>query len=379
MRDLLLPLVLFIVLSMVQGCASSSAAAPGTWAIAIHGGAGVLAKVAPPEERADYARSLAAALTIGRDELARGGTALDAAQKVVQALEEDPRFNAGKGAVFNYDGGHELDASIMDGSNLHCGAVAGVKTVRSPIGLARLVMEKSEHVLLMGEGAEQFATKMGVERVDNSYFDTPKRRESWKQRKAEIDAVSGMGLPAHVSGASPEASDARTTLSLETQDTRGESPRTRAGKPVPPSSTYGTVGAVALDSHGNLAATTSTGGLTCKRWGRVGDSPLIGAGNYADTNCAVSCTGTGEEFIRHGVARQIALIMELTGASAAQAADRVVNHKLKPDDGGVIVVSHTGEIAMVFNSEGMFRGAANSSGRFDVSIWERPERVETNK
>lgn len=188
-----------------------------------------------------------------------------------------------------------------------------------------------------------------------------------------------MGLPAHVSGASPEASDARTTLSLETQDTRGEAPRTRAGKPVPPSSTYGTVGAVALDSHGNLAAATSTGGLTCKRWGRVGDSPLIGAGNYADTNCAVSCTGTGEEFIRHGVARQIALIMELTGASAVQAADRVVNHKLKPDDGGVIVVSRAGEIAMVFNSEGMFRGAANSSGRFDVSIWERPERVEANK
>ncbi len=347
MRELVLPIVLLLVLALAQGCSSSRAAAPaGTWAIAIHGGAGVLDKVAPPEERAEYARSLDAALRIGRDTLARGGTSLDAVQKVVQALEENPLFNAGKGAVFTYEGGHELDASIMDGSNLHCGAVAGVKTVRSPIGLARLVMEKSPHVLLMGEGAEQFATKMGVDRVDNAWFDTPKRREYWKQRRDELDKEEKAG---HALG------------------------------PTDPRSTYGTVGAVALDSHGNLAAATSTGGLTCKRWGRVGDSPLIGAGNYADTNCAVSGTGTGEEFIRNGVARQIALIMELTGASAAKAADKVVNHKLKPDDGGVIVVSRTGEIAMVYNSEGMFRGAANSAGRFDVSIWDKAETVEAHK
>ena len=373
MRNILLLPMFLTLLAFTQGCSSSThtTPAPGSWAIAIHGGAGVLEKVAPPSERAEYANALAAALQIGRDELARGGTALDAVQKVVAALEEDPHFNAGKGAVFTYDGTHELDASIMDGPTLKCGAVAGVKTVKSPIGLARLVMDKSPHVLLMGEGAEQFATKMNVQRVDNTYFDTAKRRESWKERKQEIDAESGMGLPAHVSGASPEANDSPSPLVFGNQDTRDEASRTRASKPVPRKSTYGTVGAVALDSHGHLAAATSTGGLTCKRWGRVGDTPVIGAGNYADTYAAISCTGTGEEFIRHSVARQIALRVELTGCSAAQAADAVVNHKLKPDDGGVIVVSNTGEIAMLYNSEGMFRGAANSRGRFEVGIWHR--------
>jgi beta-aspartyl-peptidase (threonine type) len=344
MRNLFLPVLLFSVLAVMQACSSShTAAPPGSWAIAIHGGAGVLDKVAPPHERAEYAASLAAALQLGRDELAHGGTALDAVQRVVRNLEENPLFNAGKGAVFTYDATHELDASIMDGATLRCGAVAGVKTVKSPIGLARLVMEKTPHVLLMGEGAEQFATKMAVERVQNTYFDTPKRREYWKERREEIDKAE-------------RASHAQA--------------------PSDPRSTYGTVGAVALDSHGNLAAATSTGGLTCKRWGRVGDTPVIGAGNYADGNCAVSCTGTGEEFIRHGVARQIALIMELTGSSAHAAADKVVNHKLKPDDGGVIVVSRSGEIAMVYNSEGMFRGAANSAGRFDVAIWEKNEQPQ---
>lgn len=328
--------VLLLVIAANHGCASNPSP---SWAIAIHGGAGVLGKVAPPEERAEYTRSLAAALRIGSDELARGGTALDAVQLVVRNLEDNPLFNAGKGAVFTYDGAHELDASIMDGSNLRCGAVAGVKTVKNPIGLARLVMERSPHVLLIGDGAEKFADGMGVERVDNSYFDTPKRREAWKQRRAEIDKQS------------QGATD--------------------------PRSTYGTVGAVALDSQGNLAAATSTGGMTCKRWGRVGDSPIIGAGTYADTHAAISCTGTGEEFIRHGVARQIALLVE-HGKPATAAADLVVNHRLKPDDGGVIVVSRAGDIAMLFNSEGMFRGAADSRGRFEVGIWDTMEpRTET--
>ncbi|HMN41314.1 MAG TPA: isoaspartyl peptidase/L-asparaginase [Phycisphaerales bacterium] len=336
MRELLIPLLLLSLFAL-QGCSATPTAAPkGDWAIAIHGGAGVLDKVAPPEERAEYARSLAAALEIGRNELARGGTALDAVQKVVNTLEENPLFNAGKGAVFTYDGTHELDASIMDGATLKCGAVAGVKTVRSPVGLARLVMDRSPHVLLTGDGAEQFATKMGVDRVDNTFFDTPQRREYWKERRAELDKQSQT--------------------------------------PADPRSTYGTVGAVALDSHGNLAAATSTGGLTCKRWGRVGDTPIIGAGNYADAHAAISCTGTGEEFIRHGVARQIALLVEMN-RSAAGAADTVVNHRLKPDDGGVIVISRTGEIAMIYNSEGMFRGAADSRGRFDVSIWDKPETI----
>jgi len=346
MRELARLLLLIALALLLQGCAatsSSRSATQPTWAIAIHGGAGTLDKNAPAAEREGYTRSLAAALRIGSDELARGGTALDAVQKVVQALEEDPLFNAGKGAVFTYDGTHELDASIMDGTTLRCGGVAGVKTVRSPIGLARLVMDKSPHVLLMGDGAEQFATAMGVERVENSYFDTPKRREQWKARRDEIDRAERSG---------------------------------HAAIPSDPRSTYGTVGAVALDSQGRLAAATSTGGLTCKRWGRVGDSPIIGAGTYADANCAVSCTGTGEEFIRHGVTRQIALRMELKDESAQAAADHVVHHVLKPDDGGVIVVSRTGQIATPFNSDGMFRGAATSSGRFDIAIWEDSEQVK---
>lgn len=341
MRDVMLVVLSAMALTMC-GCGGAGASAGPRWAIAIHGGAGVIDKNTPAGEREEYTRGLAAALEVGRAELARGGSAMDAVQRVVQMLEADPQFNAGKGAVFTYDGGHELDASIMDGATLKCGAVAGVKTVKSPIGLARLVMEKSPHVLLMGDGAEQFATKMGVERVENSYFDTPKRRESWKKKRDEID---------------------RGTASQADADT--------GRMPVPRN--YGTVGAVALDSQGRLAAATSTGGMTCKRWGRVGDAPLIGAGNYADGGCAVSCTGTGEEFIRHGVARQIALILELQGGSAKAAAERVVHGKLKPDDGGVIVVSRTGEIAMVYNSEGMFRGAADSGGRFEVGIWEKAE------
>lgn len=308
---------------------------PQAWALAIHGGAGVIDRSAPASEREAYEHSLRSALETGRRMLASGATAVDTVEQVVRVLEEDPRFNAGKGAVFTYEGGHELDASIMDGSTLACGAVAGVRTVRSPIGLARRVMERSPHVLMAGEGAERFADAQGVERVDNSWFDTPRRRQQWEQRRREIDTG-----PRAIHGSSGGRE-------------RG----------------YGTVGAVALDAHGRLAAATSTGGMTCKRYGRVGDSPIIGAGTYADAGCAVSCTGTGEEFIRHGVARQIALRVELCGQRVADAAEDVVFRRLKPDDGGVIVVGRDGSIAMVFNSDGMFRGAADASGRFEVGIW----------
>jgi beta-aspartyl-peptidase (threonine type) len=327
--------LLSLVMAAFQGCATSpSMQKPPGWAIAIHGGAGTIDRNSPEGEREEYKRSLATALRAGSAVLAAGGSSLDAVEKVVRILEDNPLFNAGKGAVFTYDGTHELDASIMDGSNLHCGAVAGVKTVKNPISLARQVMEHSPHVLLMGDGAEKFAGSVHAERVDNSYFDTPNRREQWQKRRAEIDKQST--------------------------------------GPIDPRLTYGTVGAVALDSHGNLAAATSTGGLTCKRWGRVGDTPIIGAGTYADSHAAVSCTGTGEEFIRNGVARQIALLVE-QGRAAAAAADLAVNHRLKPDDGGVIVLSRAGDIAMVFNSDGMFRGAADSRGRFEIGIWNTME------
>jgi len=295
------------------------------WSLAIHGGAGTIPKNIPESERDAYLASLRKALEIGREVLAGGGTSLDAVEKVVRVLEDDPLFNAGKGAVYTNAGTHELDAAIMDGRDLSCGSVAGLKTVRNPISLARLVKERSPHVFLVGEGAEAFATEMKVERVENSWFDTPKRRQ-------QLDEA----------------------LRKEQE-----------AKPK------GTVGAVALDRHGNLAAATSTGGMTNKRWGRLGDVPVIGAGTYANNRtCAISATGWGEKFIRNTVAHDISALMEYAGLSLQQAADRVIHGKLEKDDGGVIGVARDGSIALVFNSEGMYRGAADSNGRFEVKIWE---------
>jgi beta-aspartyl-peptidase (threonine type) len=302
-----------------------------SYAIAIHGGAGVISKSLPEAEKQEYVRSLAAALRLGQGVLAAGGTSLDAVEKVVRYLEDDPKFNAGKGAVYTYDGHHEMDAAIMSGRDLACGAVAGVTTVRNPISLARLVMERTHHVLLAGPGAEKFADEMKVPREPNSYFDTPKRYQEWQKMLADERAKRAAG---------------------------GDEK-------------HGTVGAVALDRHGDLAAATSTGGLTGKRFGRIGDSPIIGAGTYAnDRTCAISATGTGEEFIRHGVAHDISARMEYGGLSLERAADRVIHGTLKPGDGGVIGVARDGSIALVFNSQGMFRGAADSNGRFEVKIWE---------
>lgn len=293
------------------------------WAIAIHGGAGTIPKTLPEAEKQQYLKSLSAALEIGRDALRQGGTSLDAVEKVVRFLEDDPLFNAGKGAVYTNEGTHELDAAIMDGRDLSCGSVASLKTVKNPISLARLVKEKSKHVFMVGAGAEKFAEEMKVERVPNTWFDTPKRYEQWQ-----------------------------AALKKEEKD-------------------KDTVGAVALDVHGNLAAATSTGGLTNKRFGRLGDVPVIGAGTYANNRtCAVSATGYGEEFIKHTVAHDISALMEYGGLTLQQAADRVIHEKLKKGDGGVIGVARDGSIALVFNSEGMYRGAADSSGRFEVKIWE---------
>ncbi len=304
---------------------SSDQAAAKPWALAIHGGAGTIPKNIPAKERDQYLASLRSALEIGRGVLAEGGTSLDAVEKVVRFLEDDPLFNAGKGAVFTHDGTHELDAAIMDGRDLSCGSVAGLKTVKNPISLARLVKERSPHVFLVGDGAEAFAAELKVERVPNSSFDTPKRREQWQE-----------------------------ALRQEKEE-----------KPK------GTVGAVALDQQGNLAAATSTGGMTNKRWGRLGDVPVIGAGTYANNKtCAISSTGWGEKFIRHTVAHDISALMEYAGLSLQKAADRVIHEKLEKDDGGVIGVARDGSIALVFNSEGMYRGAADSTGRFEVKIWE---------
>jgi beta-aspartyl-peptidase (threonine type) len=324
-----LRLILGVLMSaaMLVGCQSGSSGV--SWAIAIHGGAGTIDPDTPPEVAAAYRASLARALEEGRARLARGESALDTCEAVVRILEDDELFNAGRGATLTEEGKVELDACIMDGSTLRCGAVGGVTTVRNPISLARLVMERTDHVLLVADGAERFAERMGVTRVDNSYFITPRRREALER------------------------------LLRERKSERAHEPAER----------FGTVGCVARDMQGRLAAATSTGGRTGKMHGRLGDSPIPGAGNYADATAAVSGTGTGEEFIRHAVARSIPARMQLKGESLLQAAEHLVHRTLRPGDGGVIAVDAHGNIAMPFSSLGMYRGAADSTGRFEVRIW----------
>jgi beta-aspartyl-peptidase (threonine type) len=300
--------------------AATAAAASGRWALALHGGAGTIPKDMDPALVAAYRNSLRQALEIGKGVLARGGASLDATEAVVRFLEDDSLFNAGKGAVYTHAGTHELDAAIMNGATLACGSVAGLRTVKNPISLARLVMERSRHVFLIGSGAEDFARAHGMAVVDNKYFDTQRRWEQWQKALADDK--------------------------------------------------FGTVGCVALDQHGHLAAATSTGGLTNKRWGRVGDVPIIGAGTYAnDRSCAVSCTGQGEQFIRHTVARDVAALVEYRDMALEAAARAVIDGKLQPNDGGLVAVSRNGEIALVFNSPGMYRGAADAGGRFEIAIW----------
>jgi beta-aspartyl-peptidase (threonine type) len=328
-----------VLVALLFGCAAPQrSAAPTstkeTWALAIHGGVGTLERSAPAAEQQEYLDALRAALDEGRARLARGESALDVCEAVVRVLEDDPHFNAGRGAAFNEQGQHELDASIMDGSTLACGAVAGVRTVKNPVSLARLVMERTSHVLLMGDGAEQFATSVGVERVENTWFDTEPRRRMLDEVLRERAATSAVAQP----------------------ETRGAS--------------YGTVGCVVLDREGRLAAATSTGGLTGKRWGRVGDSPIPGAGNYADRYAAISGTGTGEVFLRHQVAKSIAARMELAGESLERAAHEVVHEVMRPGDGGVIGVDSAGRLLASYNTEGMYRGFADASGRFEVRIFE---------
>lgn len=310
---------------------ASAPAGPPSWSLAIQGGAGVIPKDMEAEKQQAYFDALRQALALGRDALARGESSLDVVEKVVGYLEDVPLFNAGKGAVFTAAGTHELDAAIMDGRTLGCGAVSGLTTVKNPISLARHVMERTRHVFLLGEGAETFATEMEVERVEPDYFSVPYRYEQWQKAKAREAA---------------EQED-------DVDDKKG------------------TVGAVARDQAGNLAAATSTGGLTNKRFGRVGDVPVIGAGTYANNaTAAISATGIGEQFIRHTVAHDISALIEYRGLSLQEAAEAVIHHKLEEGDGGIIGVGADGSIALVFNSPGMFRGAADANGRFEVKIWE---------
>ena len=297
--------------------------------IAVHGGAGVMPGAElTPERRRAFHEGLEAALRAGYAVMEAGGGSLDAVVAAVKVLEDDPLFNAGRGSVLAANGRHELDASIMDGRDLRAGSVTGVQHVRNPVELARLVMDRSPHVMLAGAGADEFALAQGLEPVPNDYFATERRR---------------LELERHLRG------DA---------DTGDEA-------------VLGTVGAVALDSHGNLAAATSTGGMTGKKWGRVGDSPIIGAGTYAANDCcAVSATGHGEYFIRAVVAHEIASLVRYRGMGVIEAADEVVMKQLVKlgGSGGVIAVGRDGSIAMPFNSPGMLRGAMDSRGRFETGI-----------
>jgi beta-aspartyl-peptidase (threonine type) len=301
-----------------------------SWSIAIHGGAGTLLRESLSEQRrAEYEAGLSVALDTGAKLLAKGGSALDAVTSAVALLEDDPHFNAGRGATFTFEGTIELDAAIMDGRNRAAGAVAGVTTVRNPILLARMVMERSPHVFLAGAGAERFAREHGFEPVDPAWFETPERQrqlEEFRQRK------SGW---------------------------------------FDNSVKYGTVGAVARDDEGHVAAATSTGGLTGKRWGRIGDSPVIGAGTYADDRAgAISATGAGEYFIRVAAAKAICERMRLLGERAQIAAEAVIAEIGELGGaGGVIVAGADGSTTFALNTAGMYRARANSKGTREIAIF----------
>ncbi len=305
----------------------------------VHGGAGALDKGDyTPEQEAAYRAALAAALDAGYGVLENGGSALDAVETAIVMLEDSPLFNAGRGAVFTREGKNELDASIMDGTTLAAGAVAGVTRVKNPVRLARKVMENSEHVMFVGEGAEAFAKTQDVEFVEPGYFRTEGR---WRAYKAALAKEK-------------------------------EKNREKKETGLPHDFKYGTVGAVALDAEGRLAAGTSTGGMTLKRFGRVGDAPIIGAGTFADNrSCAVSATGWGEYFIRLSIARDICAQVEYGDKSVADAANDVIHNRLQTlgGDGGVIVLGPDGQYVMPFNSAGMFRGVRQGDKPAEVAIY----------
>ena len=323
MRYLTICFVLFFSTSILWAQTATK------YALVIHGGAGVMdQKSMTPEIQAMYLNVLNRVLSVGDSVLSHGGTSMDAVEKAIVIMEDSPLFNAGKGAVFTHDSLVELDASVMEGQSLKAGAIAAVRDIKNPIRVARAVMEKSEHVLLNGSGASQFAKEQGFEPVDNSYFYTEKRRKSLQE-----------------------------LLKQEREATTNDK--------------HGTVGCVALDSYGNIAAGTSTGGMTNKKYGRIGDSPIIGAGTYANNETGgFSCTGHGEYYIRLGFSRDISALMEYKKLSVQEACREEVGKLTKlGGTGGVIGLDKNGNIAMEFNTEGMFRGYIKSDGEKEVSIF----------
>jgi len=311
----------------------------GKFALAVHGGAGTIDRnsMTPEKERA-YRDGIDRALHAGYDILEKGGSSLDAVETAVRVLEDDPHFNAGKGAVFTEAGTNELDASIMDGKTLKAGAVASVKHIKNPISLARMVMEKSPHVMMDGSGAEAFAKQNGVELVDQKYFFTEERWKALQKMKDEQKKAGGAGGNKRI---------------------------------IPEQDRHGTVGAVALDRSGNLAAATSTGGTTNKLPGRIGDSPIIGAGTYANNaTCAVSATGDGEYFIRATVAHDVSALIEYRGISLGDAAQQVLDKVGKlGGTGGLTAIDCKGNMTQPFNTSGMYRGSIDESGKTDLAIY----------
>ncbi len=312
------------------------------FAIAIHGGAGnILQRNLSPEQEKAFKDKMSEALKTGYEILDTGGKAVDAVEATIRVLEDSPLFNAGKGSVFTNDGKNEMDAAIMDGKNLKAGAVAGVRTIKNPISAAKKVMQKSKFIFLSTKGAEQFAKEQGVEIVDTSYFFTDER---WKQLIQIRDSAKTDSLKSDPTGLGENKEDDH----------------------------YGTVGCVALDRHGNLAAGTSTGGIVNKKYDRIGDSPLIGAGTYANNKtCAVSCTGHGEDFIRIVAAKTISDLIEYKNMTVSQATAEVIRNQLAEvkGKGGAIVIDKKGMITMQFNTTGMFRGYTDRKGKITVKIF----------
>jgi beta-aspartyl-peptidase (threonine type) len=303
------------------------------WALALHGGAGTISQNLPDSVKQNYYNALNEAVRTGELILRDGGSALDAVENVVRYLEDHPRFNAGNGAVFTAEGLHELDAAIMDGSTMEAGALTGLKTVKNPISLARLVMEESRHIFFSGQGAEEFADEMNVELVENDYFHTQLRLDQWQNSQEQSDLLK------------------ESTQWIE--DLK-----------------FGTVGAVALDKDGKLAAATSTGGMTNKQFGRVGDVPIIGAGTFANHVAAISATGWGEQIMKQVSANTIANLVEFGDYTLDEAVQFVLTERLDPGDAGFVSVDTYGNITMKMNTSGMFRGSIDSEGNQVVMIWQ---------
>ena len=338
-------------MSLAAQTSTAVAAKPGQWAIILHGGAGVIERSSmTPERDAAYRAGLTNAIHAAEAVLEKNGPAVDAVEAALQVLEDDPLFNCGKGAVFTAKGTNELDAAIMDGKTMQAGAVADVTRTRHPISLAKAVMLQSPHVFLVGTGADEFAASVHLEQVDNSYFFTERRWQSLIQQLKK----EGQPLPPRPAGAPPAPSEPRADME------------------APDAHKYGTTGIAVRDRQGNVAAGTTTGGTQGKRFGRVGDSPIIGAGTYASSqSCAVSATGTGEYFIRLTVASRICSLVQYTHLTLQQAMDQVVQKDLLAihGDGGVIGLTPDGQMAWSFNTPGMFRGKLVEGGRIQLGVY----------